>query len=781
MERKHPLAECESCPLYDRGKYVQTTFPDGVNNGMAVVGEAPGRQEVRRKEVFIGVSGQVLNAVLRHHEISRSELVLSNSMACHYPEKDYKNGPPKDAVEACRPRLIGELKDAGVETVITVGAHAAKSLISSKVGITKLRGGGPRKSDYDSDLTVVPTFHPAAALRDQSKFRYIISDIRKVVEWNKEWKEPKFTVVESPAQQAMFCLEELIEYGGNDPLVVDTESGSEKDETFGGGIKEVLCVGIEDEYDDRVLVFPREVMDKPVRDLMAELFVRRGIVAQNGKYDTGRCLNKFLGDVEIPVVFDTMLASYALDESSGVHDLEYMSREYLGAPDWKTEFRNKLETKGDYGSGAADDLYRYNAIDVRNTSLLRDQFVEKLERKGLTDFNEWLLKVADHLVHVEARGLAVDLDYNSWLEEEYDRLVSSIDFGDAENVNPNSPKQITEYLDGLHVSTKSTDKGSLNGLIDRYELLGRDDVVGFCKSLLEHRSVSKMKSTYITGLRKLLVDGVAHPTFLLHGTTTGRLSSRRPNLQNVVRGSKIRRQYVPSKRGRVFVQADYKQSELRCLTYFAKDEFMRDLFNDPSKDVFVDLSQSLHGSAYDEAGSSEKKEMRVLTKTFAYGVSYGREARSVANAFGLSIREARRMMNDFYAMIPDIMEYQKSIKEKVLAKEDLVNMFGRHRRFYLITDMNVKDVMNEAMAYMPQSTSSDICLEAFTKLDDEGFDIRNLVHDSIMAECDEADAARVGARMRRVMIDTAEELTEGYVRFDADVEVGQSWGDLHPA
>lgn len=817
MESKHPAANCSECPLREKGKYVPSTFSSTSQYGnygkkIALIGESPGRTEVAKGAPFLGPSGEVMNAVLKEHGLDRREMLVSNAIACYYSDTDFDK-PPPEAVVACRPRLLDEMKQFNIDTAITVGAVAATSLLDTKIGITKLRAGAPRLSEYcleaGGGVYVIPTFHPAFALRDQSKFPYIVRDVAKIKPggvWGK-WKDPRFEVVSVPSVATKW-INRLFDSEYKGPLEVDVEAGAEKDETFGGAINEMLCIGVWAEDYDCVIVFTPDSFNRFNRKLLGKLFMDRSIVAQNGKYDTGRCLNTYLGDenelLDIFVAFDTMLASYALDEGKGVHSLEYMQSEYLGAPDYKkwidesiarTKARMRAEAraakrplKGLFASGKDFSLvepavlYKYNSFDVYGTHLLRvDKFEKELVDGRVDSLFEWLMKISHMLVHVEQNGLAVDLDYNAQLEIEFRDMLNDVEFvGTKEGFNPNSPQQVKKYLAAIGVHTGSTDKTILRGLIERYGMLGRDDVVEFCQSLLDHRGASKQMGTYITGLRRSLIEGVAHPSFELRTTATGRPSCRNPNLQNIPRGSNMRRQFVPSSSNRIFVQADYSQAEFRVLAWLAQDELVRQMFNDSSIDVFTGLCQEMYGSKWNNASKVDKKEMRTMIKTMAYGIMYGREAKAIGIAFNISLAEAKRQMKMFCDIVPGIMQWQKKIKAQVFNGEDLVNPFGRRRRFHLITNTNIVTVMNEALSSLPQGTASDICLESARQLDDYGHQLRNIVHDSILIECDRRDVAGTAQAMREVMVGTAERVTEGYVRFDVDIEVGPTWGDLVP-
>src|SRR5919206_774455 len=410
--RKHPQAHCEGCPLYESGTYVPSSFPTepcSTGNRLAFVGEAPGENEVKQGKVFIGQSGKVLDGILeggKHVvsgeplDISRAEALMTNAAACHYPQEMERL--PTAAVEHCRPRLLWEMEQAGVRTAVTLGAHAVRSLLATNEGITAVRAGKPRPSDYAAGVMVVPTFHPAYAMRNHAVFPLIVNDIAKVLgrSWD-EWEGIPYRVItsEEEASQEINRLWETV----TDPIVCDTESGRDKDETFGGGIKEVLCIGLWDEQRGVAVVFPRDVFSDENRRALGRLFTRNGLDGQNLKYDICRVLNVFLGIdglLDLKIKGDRMLQSYCLHEVSGIHGLDYMGREHLGAPQWKHWIKDSMEEgrrrakakakargekigdrfKGlDYSLVDRNVLHKYNAYDVGVTRRLDDHFTPLLE------------------------------------------------------------------------------------------------------------------------------------------------------------------------------------------------------------------------------------------------------------------------------------------------------------------------------------------------------------------------------------------------------------------
>jgi uracil-DNA glycosylase family 4 len=799
-ERKHPLAECERCPLGRRGRYVPSKFPthSDTSSRMAFIGEAPARHEIRAGEPFVGASGQLLNALLFEHGVDRDSVLLTNAASCHYPESMKKL--PAEAIDACRPRLIAELEEAEVHTVVAMGNSATAPLLpkeQTKKGITKLRVGPPKMIALESSIPIelVATFHPAYCLRSHGMFPLMQSDLLKA--FNKErigsWYEPTYEVITEP-RHAYRIMQEIIGLNRGHGVVVDTESGRDKDVSYGrddGLFGRVLCIGLgptDVSHEHHVYVFADSCfgVDSVVTDdytavnkrKMAELLVTCGVIAQNGKYDVGVLMSFLDHPTPFPLLFDTMLASYACYEVGGIHGLDYMGQELLGAPDWKNEVKEYITKEEGYGAIPRDILYRYNAYDVHATRLLRSYFGDLIRGKGLTDFFNWLCQtVSPMLTLVERNGMGWDHKRSREIEAE---LTEKIEYYEGQlPFNHNSPKQIHEWLEEHRVRMDSTDKDHIKAALELPDRKIPAVVKDTFRLVLEARGVSKLRGTYVTGpAEKATADGRVHTSYLIHGATTGRLSSRGPNLQNVPRIGPIKEQFVPEPR-RLLIGLDYSQAELRVLTWLAKEETLRDIFLDPDQDLFVELcTQMIPG--FLDMSKDEKQEVRTLIKTFAYGVSYGRTAEGIAHDpdFHMSVTDAQRQMDLFNAKIPKIKAFQEEIVGRIHRGEDLVNPFGRHRRFYLITPTNQRDVENEAKAYLPQSTASDIGLEAASRCTKEGIFLVNLVHDALYAEAAPDEVDEVIALMDRIMVTVGEEVTEGYVPFRTDAKVGKRWSDL---
>jgi uracil-DNA glycosylase family 4 len=796
------MANCQECPLFnEHTKYVPSLLRSTPK--LTVVGEAPAFYEVTYGQPFKGPAGKLLDRVLKHYGYDRKEVSYTYVVSCR-PEDNAT--PPKAAINACRKRLHHELSlSPGTGDLLVLGGTATQALVDSGRTISTIRVGPPKAPIGPVQAMgynrVVASWHPSYTLRNADAFPTLVSDIGKLKEGaNLVWTPPDWVSTDDP-DDALRLIDEIRR--STDRVVVDIEVGIEKDTAYDHPNEyDLLCVGLAYARGKAVVIGSGALADGRVVDALRSLLRAVKIIAHNGKFDLAGLYPVFGA---LKLWFDTMLANYCLDERPGQHGLKVLAVETLGAPKYDDEIRQFVPRGGNYADIPRPILYKYNAYDVACTWDLYEILAPRLDAdnpwpypdlpcKTLRDVHDFLVAAASELLYLELNGITLDRVYSRQLKVEFterldtiendlDRIISKDQFAvttgkDGQEVrtwvnhiNPRSPKQILAYFRTHRINVEKTEVETLKGLLSIVK--PGTEVSEFLRTLLLHRKQAKLYSTYVEGIRKRAYRGRIFTTYTLHGTTSGRLASRNPNLQNIVRDKSIRRQFV-AKDGHVLIQCDYKQAEGRVIATLAQDEYLRDIFSNPEVDIFDSLANTLYGA------NNWGKEERIRVKAFFYGLSYGRETQSIASEYNIPFHEALELRTNFTDLIPATVAWQADIKRRVLSGEDLVSPFGRRRRFWLITKQNERDVINEALSFVPQSTASDICLSALTTLRPmlRGLAfIRLTIHDALVSECKEKDIDEVRQMMQFVMEEKGRLFTD-YVPFTTDATIGQNWGAL---
>lgn len=265
--------------------------------------------------------------------------------------------------------------------------------------------------------------------------------------------------------------------------------------------------------------------------------------------------------------------------------------------------------------------------------------------------------------------------------------------------NPGSPQQVRWMLRQWGIVVEATDSRTL-------EPFQEDST--FVQWLLEYRKTSKLIGTYVEGITKAISDdGRVHPSFNLASTVTGRLSSSEPNAQNVPRDPLIRGIFG-APRGRMLVEADFAQAELRVLAHLSGDLFLREVY-DNDRDLHSEMAKSIFGEGF-------TPEQRTSTKSINFGICYGMSGFALSKHLKIDVSEAERMIEAWYARLPRAQAYLEACREAPRNGMVLVTPFGRHRRYGLIDNDNAESVGRESMNYAIQ------CLKVGTRVwTEEGY------------------------------------------------------------
>lgn len=297
--------------------------------------------------------------------------------------------------------------------------------------------------------------------------------------------------------------------------------------------------------------------------------------------------------------------------------------------------------------------------------------------------------------------------------------------------------------------------------------------------IIKYRELAKLKTGYADTLPKLIApDGRIHTTFSQSITATGRLSSSNPNMQNIParteQGREIKRAFI-APTGRVLVNADYAQFELRLAAALAGDQALIRVFDDPTNDVHTMTAAEAYGVTPAEVTPEQRRHAKVIN----FGILYGMSPHGLAEATDMNLSEAREFIDKYFQARRPIRDYQAKVIEQ--AKEDgyVQTLLGRRRPVPGLRSSNtmVREATKRAAINLPvQGTEADLMKMAMLKVEEiAGASQIMQVHDSIMVECDEAEAERIASEMKQIMEQIYPELG---VRLLVETKIGHDWSQL---
>ncbi len=441
----------------------------------------------------------------------------------------------------------------------------------------------------------------------------------------------------------------------------------------------------------------------------------------------------------------------------------------------------------DLGQGQflLDPLAR-NVEYGEETAEYERQKAEFQEYEGLYKiFVQFDLPLIPVLYQMEKTGMLIDRAYFSELKTKFTKEVEKIEHKIYElagtSFNINSPVQLSEVLFGkLGLPTKGikkTQRGYSTGVKELDKLEGQHEIIGIIK---EYREVAKLLSTYIVPLPELAdKEGRIHTTFNQNVTATGRLSSTNPNLQNIpVRteeGRRIRTGFIADE-GKILVSADYSQFELRLAAAIAGDEALIADFNDD-----IDIHTKTAAEAFGVPMTEVTKMQRRAAKVINFGILYGMSVRGLAAAANMGYDEAKQFIDNYFELRKPIKVYLDKVLQQAREQGYVETLYGRRRPTPDVLSSNflVRTGAERAAQNMPiQGTEADLMKRAMIAVNrvlPENAKMVMQVHDSLIIECEERQAEKIGQILRQEMENVAPELS---VKLKVDVTVGKNWGEL---
>ena len=505
---------------------------------------------------------------------------------------------------------------------------------------------------------------------------------------------------------------------------------------------------------------------------------------QNAKFDYNILQN--YGIKMRGIIFDTMLASYIKDPTRK-HGLKTQSLEHLNHIMQEiTELIGSGKNQMSMECVSVDDASAYACDDAYATLELTKFWQGNLDEQELKLLYDVEVPTALILAQMEYDGVSIDKEYLHKLTEELTSKIKDLETkifeiaGEAFNVN--SPKQVGEILFGkLEIpAKKKRGKANYSTSADILEELAKEHKI--CEYLLEHRQYSKLKSTYTDSLPALISkkDERIHTSYNQTVTTTGRLSSSNPNLQNIpIRtemGNQIRKAFVAKEEGNLLLSADYSQVELRLLAHCSRDDALIEAFSS-GEDVHTKTAAAVFEVPIDGV----TKDMRYKAKAVNFGIIYGQSKYGLAKALNIAPFAAEMFIEKYFATYPKVREYMQNTVQFAQQHGYVETIFGRKR--YLLNELaspnhSIREFAQRAAINQPlQGTAADLIKMAMIELDKK-FKENNIksklimqVHDELVIEVVKEEFEQV----KKLTVEAMELKQPLLVPLDVDVNYGQSW------
>lgn len=779
---------CDNC--FFGGKQISSRGP--VDSPFVIIGESPGLAEISQGKPFMGSNYKMIEDSLTQAGCD-VEPYVALALNCFPKVKDPKK--LSQATKICSSRLHAELTKHPRKVILAFGNAALWAATGNyDLKITKERGK-LFPSEF-AEIGVVACMHPAFLMRGGGSWDHFKKDINYAVSLLKggDIKKPvttSYKVIEMGQQVKEFS--NTLKALGKTPVAADIETGG-----FDFMHDRVLGIGIS--WDPSIVYIIPEGL------IIPEVFENRcKWIWHNGKFDI-----KFLwhiGCKEARVDHDTMLMSYALNEKRGIHDLEQVASDWLGAPSYKNMLDPYLKNKkSSYADIPKDVLYKYLAFDVSNTLQLYSRMYPQICKDVSTKkcYDNIFIPASNYLARVENNGMYVDIDWVNNNKQtiggdalKYEQTLNTIAQEImGRNINPRSPLQLKKFLYGFlklgHID-QSTDEDTLGTLPDHPAVV----------ALKAYRKVHKGLSTYVKPALELLNPSTKriHTTYLIHGTVTGRLASRNPNMQNIPRNPILRGQYIAAP-DNVFIECDLNQAELRSLACLSGDKNLCDIYTTEGKSIHDEVRDQLFGipSEWSEEQTSRyyerfnvpegelkrlRDEQKMIAKNVNFGIVYGITPFGLKDQTGAPVHECEQYINAWFNRFPDAKRFIDRCKDAAAKGQTISTVFGRKKRMGVVTQDRLRDLQNEASNFPHQSIASDITLLTGIRIEHIlwerwGAFIVNTVHDSILIEVKDTPQNIIDVKeyVCSELAETPRIWGLNRVPFKADAKVGKRWGHL---
>jgi uracil-DNA glycosylase family 4 len=809
-------SKCDDCKISYECSNVCIDGTGNLKASTAFIVESPSEFDDLSGQLMSDATFDYIELACTTADIQVNELYFTSLISCHTPSN---RKPNVSEISKCETYLTARLDIVKPKYVLLFGPTVAKHFLGHKFKkfptFSKLRG----KVFEDDGIFYIVTVR-ACELDLPEKRNMLQGDILTLSTIKNNVgipiaKELNYSIVETQ-EDAEYLIKRLQECS---EVAVDVETTGLDPFAHKANI---ISIGFG--FEDEQICFAPNHHESPTEDWHKDLLKRIGalnlnVIAHNGKFDL--LWLRVIWGWQWDLFFDTMLAHYLIDENDR-HSLKHLSKVFYGAFDYDISLEDKI------GGGPLEDHCEYLAKDVMYTLKLRHTLSKMLDVDLENVFYNLMMPVSNLFTEVEYNGVYIDLDKmtiaENFLRGEVTRYKEELDKYDKHGkVNWNSSQQVAKVLFddlGLQVISE-TAKGAIS---TSKSVLKRIDHP-LAKALLGYREVTKQLGSFIEGWKPFIKNSRLHPNFRLSGTVTGRPSCSDPNLQNVPRDPRIR-SLITAPPGKVLVEFDLSQAELRLAADASQDEGMIEAFR-KGQDIhwktgmgivqasmsnveeLLSAASQISGSViteYDEAFdivyeagpaiaaevdpffSSIRKKAKAVNFGFIYGMWHTKFKQYAKDEYGVDVteEEAEQTRNLFFTTYPKIERWHRTQKRLANDYGEVVSRIGRKRR---LPDALMNDNSNfcrgaerQAINTPIQSFSSDwnlmVALQVREEFPPPRVRIIGTVHDSVLCEVSLNILPRFCERIIEIIREPkllSKFTTPISVPMEGDIEIGP-WG-----
>ena len=536
----------------------------------------------------------------------------------------------------------------------------------------------------------------------------------------------------------------------------------------------------------------KEAVIKKLKKILEDPSIKK--IGQNIKFDF---IVFYKCGITLSSMEDTMLMSYVLDAGKNRHNMDTLSEIHLGH---KTiSFKEMVGTgkkEINFSEVELDKAKDYAAEDADVTFRLYKKFIKNLKSEKMINiyeiFEKPLIKI---LAFMEIEGVEIDSKFLKSLSSKFEKKIQKVEKEvfkiSKKEFNIASPKQLGEiiYNDLKIAGLKKTKKGSFAtsaSVLEDLAFKGHE----FPKLILDWRQVSKLKNTYSDALPEHLNPNTkrVHTSFLLAATTTGRLASSDPNLQNIPikseDGRDIRKAFT-AKKGHLLISADYNQIEMRILADLADVKELKKAFKN-KEDIHSLTASQIFNIDIKKVNQDHRRKAKAIN----FGIIYGISQYGLAKQINVSNYEAEEFLNSYFAKFPEIKVYMDNTIKFCRKSGYVNNIFGRRSHFNGINDknFNVRNFQERAAINAPiQGSASEVMRLAMIRLDKKLSEEKNSnskmllqIHDELIFEIPKKDEKVMIKLIEKEMTSVAQSDYHSFsTPLTVDINVGDNWGMLH--